>query len=220
MKNFVNSPPTKSNDQQVSYKLKQFQKLTQDVKSGKKFKRIHSGIEDKPKEEKIRKDGKGETNKFKGIKQMPGEEDLDYLRRVNRITTASLKEAQYEAKYGVKVVRDSKTGAISIKKKPTNEIDELLKQKRKVGKGGRVGKKKQESMKPLDPAVAKQLIRQAIQEDEDEKKRESSKKIQEYQRDVVQFGEIVHAPPALLTLPRKAQKSETVPRVSKTKTIK
>lgn len=36
--------------------------------------------------------------------------------------------------------------------------------------------------------------------------------LSEYKRDVIKFGEIVHAPPALKTLPRKANKDETVPR--------
>ncbi|XP_013112405.2 uncharacterized protein LOC106090672 [Stomoxys calcitrans] len=216
LKHFVNSPPTKDNDQQITYKLKQFKKLTDDVKCGKKLKRIHIGVEDKPKEDKCKKDNKKDGNKFKSIKQMPGEEDVDYLRRVNRITTASLKEAQYEVKYGVKVIRDTKTGAISIKKKPTNEIDELLKQKRNGKGGGKVSKKtQQKDIKPLDPKLAKELIKQAIYEDEEEKKMEKSKNLLEYQKDVVKFGEIVHAPPALLTLPRKAEKNETVPRPGK-----
>ncbi|XP_061389396.1 uncharacterized protein LOC133324572 [Musca vetustissima] len=222
LKNVVNAPPSKDNDQPLSYKLKQLKKLTEDAKSGKKIKRIHSGIEDKPKEDKHhnRKNSKastgaaGDGNKFKTIKQLPGEDDVEYLKRVNRITSASLKEAQYEAKYGVKVVRDPKTGAISIKKKPPNEIDELLKQKRKGGKAG--GKKKPEKdVKPIDPKLAKQLIKQAIQEDEEERKQETSKETREYQRDVIKFGEIVHAPPTALTLPRKAEKSETVPRPGK-----
>lgn len=37
--------------------------------------------------------------------------------------------------------------------------------------------------------------------------------LDEYKHDVVRFGEIVHAPPTFTTLPRRAEKSETVPRV-------
>uniref|UniRef100_A0A1I8M9D0 Coiled-coil domain-containing protein 137 n=1 Tax=Musca domestica TaxID=7370 RepID=A0A1I8M9D0_MUSDO len=215
LKNIINAPPSRDNDQPLSFKMKQLKKLTEEAKSGKKIKRIHSGVEDKPKEAKTnRKNNKtDEGNKFKTIKQMPGEDDVDYLKRVNRITSASLKEAQYEAKYGVKVVRDPKTGAISIKKKPPNEIDELLKQKRKGGKANK--KKNEKDVKPIDPKLAKQLIKQAIQEDEEERKQETSKETVEYQRDVFKFGEIVHAPPTALTLPRKAEKNETVPRPGK-----
>lgn len=45
-----------------------------------------------------------------------------------------------------------------------------------------------------------------------QKKKE--KHIEEYTKDVFKFGEVVHAPPTVLTLPRKATKSDTVPRVS------
>lgn len=204
----------------MSYKFVQFKKLADQAKCGQKIKRIHSGIEDKPKEFSYTgnkmKNFKGDGNKFKSIKQMPGEEDRDYMRRVNRITNQSLKEAQYEAKYGVKVIRDSNTGEISIKKKPLNEIDELLKQKKKDMRGGKIKKNVNEKeSKPIDPKLVKELIKQAIKEDEEEKHREKEKEIVEYRKDVIKFGEIVHAPPNILTLPRKAQKNETVPRVSK-----
>ncbi|KAM7349641.1 uncharacterized protein ACRADG_008500 [Cochliomyia hominivorax] len=220
LKNVINSPPQKD-DQKLSYKFQQFKKLADQAKCGKKIKRIHSGIEDKPKDAPPVSGNKkkifpGDVNKFKNIKQMPGEEDLDYIRRVNRITTESLKEAQYEAKYGVKVIRDPKTGEISIKKKPPNEIDELLKQKKKEMSGGKIKKKKKESeVKPIDPKLAKGLIKQAIKEDEFEKQKEKEKELEEYRRDTVRFGEVVHAPPSILALPRKAQKSETVPRPGK-----
>lgn len=219
LKNVINSPPEKD-DQKLSYKFVQFKKLADQAKSGQKIKRIHSGIEDKPKESsagggKKKKNLVNEGNKFKNIKQMPGEDDVDYMRRVNRITSESLKEAQYEAKYGVKVIRDPNTGQISIKKKPPNEIDELLKQKKKEGKGGKIKKKKKTvETKAIDPKLAKELIKQAIREDEEEKLREIEKETMEYRRDIIKFGEIVHAPPTLSALPRKAQKSETVPRVS------
>lgn len=221
LKNVVDSPPEKD-DQKMSFKFGQFKKLADQVKTGNKIKRIRSGVEDIPKDRKTTKKKVTNTNKvdggnkFKSIKQLPGEEDLDYMRRINRITSASLKEAQYEAKYGVKVVRDPTSGEISIKKKPLNEIDQLLKQKQKEARGGRINKKKtDEKVKALDPKLAKQLIKQAIREDEEEKLKEKSKEIVEYRRDVVKFGEIVHAPPSILTLPRKAQKNDTVPRPGK-----
>lgn len=204
----------------MSIKFVQFKKLADQAKTSNKVKRIRSGVEDKPRDTKNHKKKttttKDEGNKFKSIKQMPGEEDIDYMRRVNRITSASLKEAQYEAKYGVKVVRDSQTGQISIKKKPLNEIDELLKQKKMESRGGKIRKKKTDvkEAKPLDPAYVKQLIKQAIREDEEEKLKEKNKEIVEYRHDVIKFGEIVHAPPTISTLPRKAQKNDTVPRVS------
>lgn len=221
LKNVVDSPPEKD-DQKMSIKFVQFKKLADQAKTGNKIKRIRSGVEDKPRDTKTHKKKTvtkaEEGNKFKSIKQLPGEEDTDYMRRVNRITSASLKEAQYEAKYGVKVVRDSQTGQISIKKKPLNEIDELLKKRKmEANKGGRISKKKTDmkEAKPLDPIYVKQLIKQAIREDEEEKLKEKNKEIVEYRQDVVKFGEIVHAPPTISTLPRKAQKNDTVPRPGK-----
>uniref|UniRef100_A0A1A9W8P0 Coiled-coil domain-containing protein 137 n=1 Tax=Glossina brevipalpis TaxID=37001 RepID=A0A1A9W8P0_9MUSC len=206
LKNVVNNPPEKDNDQRPSYKFSQFKKLSDDAKAGKKFKRIHRGLEDKPRGNTKKK----EVNKFKKIKQMPGEEDADYLRRVNRITSESLKEAQYAAKYGVQVIRNPKTGEISIEKKPPNEIDELLKQKQKRNvKGGRINKKVlTDNPKIIDLKIVKDLIKQAVQEDE----MEANGEFQEYKKDIVKFGEVVHAPPTISTLPRKARKIDTVPR--------
>ncbi|XP_065365094.1 uncharacterized protein LOC135958147 [Calliphora vicina] len=218
LRNVVNSPPQKD-DQKMSYKFVQFKKLADQAKTGNKIKRIRSGVEDKPKDSPAvvnkKKNAQKDGNKFKSIKQMPGEEDLDYIRRVNRITSESLKEAQYEAKYGVKVVRNPNTGEISIKKKPPNEIDELLKQRKKQMIGGKIRKNQKvtdKDVKKMDPKLVKALIKQAIQEDEQEKLKEKEKEIVEYRRDVVKFGEIVHAPPSISTIPRKALKNETVPR--------
>lgn len=203
----------------MSYKFLQFKKLADQTKTGQKIKRIRSGVEDKPKHTVVtqnkKKNAQVEDNRLKNIKRMPGEEDKEYLRRVNRMTTESLKEAQYEAKYGVKVIRNPKTGEIAIKKKPPNEIDELLKQRRRGVKGGKIDKKGiNNDVKPLNLQLVKELVKQAIREDDEEKLREKDKEIVEFKTDVVKFGEIVHAPPILSTLPRKAQRNETVPRVT------
>ncbi|XP_012160518.1 coiled-coil domain-containing protein 137 [Ceratitis capitata] len=200
----TNNPPERDH-QQVSFKFTQLKKLIDDAKAGKKLKRIHKGQEDKP------KDKVTHTKKVGHIQQLKEETDEDYLKRVNRITSQSLREAQYEAKYGVNVIRNPKTGEISLSKKPKNEIDELIKERKKNrGKG----KKTINAGKPLDPVVARDLIKQAIKEDKEEKSNEHLD-FEEYKQDYVRFGEVVHAPPTLSTLPRKAQKSETVPRPGK-----
>ncbi|XP_055911386.1 coiled-coil domain-containing protein 137 [Eupeodes corollae] len=211
LKNVTNNPPVKGGKEKLSKKFAEFVKLANAAQSGKKMKRIHRGIEDKPKETTQGK-GKSKTtnantgSKIRPIKQLANETDEDYIRRVNRMTTESLKEAEYEAKYGVTVVRDAKTGAISIKKKPTNEIDEMIKRKKS-------GKPLEKSgVIKMDPKEAKALIKQAIREDNEESKKEG---LQEFKRDVFKFGEVVHAPPTLSTLPRKAVRSETVPRPGK-----
>lgn len=212
LKNVINNPPAKGGDEKVSKKFAEFVKLANAAQKGKKFKRIHRGIEDKPKEanqSNTKKSKKNQTqssdsgNKIKQIRQLANESDEDYLKRVNRMTSESLKEAEYEAKYGVSVVRDAKTGAITIKKKPPNEIDELIKQKKSRKPMPKAGLAK------MDPKEAKELIKQAIREDKEESKKEI---IEEFKRDDIKFGEVVHGPPTLTTLPRKAVRSETVPR--------
>ncbi|XP_054727975.1 coiled-coil domain-containing protein 137 [Anastrepha obliqua] len=207
LRKITNNPPERDN-QQVSFKFAQFKKLIDDTKAGKKIKRIHKGQEDKPKDRSI--------NKIGYIQQLREETDEDYLKRVNRITAQSLREAQYEAKYGVNVIRNPKTGEISISKKPKNEIDELLKEKQKKrGKRKSASNKEQDKpVKPLNPEIARELIKQAIKEDKEEKVKAKSE-VEEYKQDIVRFGEVVHAPPTLSTLPRRAQKSETVPRPGK-----
>lgn len=97
--------------------------------------------------------------KFQPIEPREDETATEYMRRVNRITSDGIKEAEYEAKYGVQVIRNEKTGQITIKKRPKDEITELMKAKQK-GKG-----KKQKLVKPaIDPKLAKSLIKQAIEE--------------------------------------------------------
>ncbi|XP_037938205.1 coiled-coil domain-containing protein 137-like [Teleopsis dalmanni] len=218
LKNSINNPPEIGNDQKISYKFAQFKKLADDVKCGKKIKKPHAGREDKPVEKPNKKNKtRIPENKVRNIKQISGESDEDYLRRVNRMTTESLREAKYEAKYGVNVLRDPQTGEITIKKRPKNEIDELLKQKQNERiNNKRKGRKasKSQQVNRMDPKEAKALIKQAIKEDKEEKRNEKPD-IEEYKRDVISFGEIVHRPPTLSTLPRRAEKVDTVPRPGK-----
>lgn len=204
--------------------------MADDAKAGRVFKKVPSGVEDRPRQTTAAKRGKAkgkdgveapEVDKFKRIKQLPNEDDRTYMRRVNRITRDSLNEAKYEAKYGVKVIRDPKTGEITIEKKPPNEIDELLKRKRMEAK---LSKKKgsqkkatisgKEAKPPINPKLAKELIKQAINEEKQERLQEKQRDLMEYRRDTFTFGEVVHAPPNLTVLPRKANKHETVARVS------
>lgn len=132
------------------------------------------------------------------------------MHRVNRITEQSLQEAKFEAKYGVEVIRNKNTGEIKLKKKPRNEIDELLKQNQiKARRGGK-------SNVPniiLKPEEKKKLVKEMV-----EKKRaaktEAEPTVVEYKKDEFRFGEVVHEPPQLVT-PRHGVKASTVPRVSR-----
>nr|CAQ53432.1 CG8326-PA [Drosophila melanogaster]CAQ53438.1 CG8326-PA [Drosophila melanogaster] len=213
----TNNPPVKKDEQQVSFKFRQFQQLANATKSGKKLRLGEIGREDKPKSSPGSKPGSSSSSKeTRNIKQFANETDEDYLRRVNRMTNASVREAHYEAKYGVNVIRNPKTGEITVQKRPKNEIDELLKQKQKeqrlAGKRGR--KKVQVVHKPMDAKTSRELVKRAYKEAQQEVDTEEKQNAgpTEFKQDAVAFGEIVHAPPSLKILPRKAEKSETVPR--------
>ncbi|XP_068159931.1 gelsolin-related protein of 125 kDa [Drosophila tropicalis] len=216
--NVINNPPEKTDEQRVSFRFKQFQKLTEASKKGNKVKLGTIGKEDKPKSSTGASPTNSKTNAIKNIRQLAEETDEDYLRRVNRITNASVREAQYEAKYGVNVLRNPKTGEITVQKRPKNEIDELMKQKQQERRLQKNGKNRKKLEKPsMDEKTRKELVKQAIREVKQEQRNgikdpDEVSHPAEYKRDVFTFGETVHAPPTLKTLPRKAAKNETVPR--------
>lgn len=133
------------------------------------------------------------------------------MRRVNRVTKESVEEAKFEAKYGVEVVRNKKTGEIKLKKRPKNEIDEQLKQNAANAKKG--GKK----VKPtvvIPAAERKKMIKAMLDEKKKKEAETKAPEIKEFKRDEFKFGEVVNQPPQL-TVPRLAKKAETVPRVNK-----
>lgn len=150
---------------------------------------------------------------FKNITQRDDETDAAYLRRVNRITHESAQEAQFEAKYGVEVVRNKKTGEIKLKKKPTNEIDERLKQNMENHKRARKTGKSIDAIEPafvLSSDERKKMVKKIMAEKKAAKT--VAAPVKDFKKDEFKFGEVVHAPPTLTT-PRRAQKAETVPRV-------
>lgn len=131
------------------------------------------------------------------------------MRRVNRITQESVEEAKFEAKFGVEVIRDKKTGEIKLKKRPANEIDERLKQNAaNAKKGGR----KSKAPIVIAPEERKKLIKAMIREKKQKESETKPTEVKEFKRDEIKFGEVVNEPPQL-TVPRLAKKAETVPRV-------
>lgn len=119
-----------------------------------------------------------------------------------------MQEAKFEAKYGVEVLRDKKTGEIKVKKRPANEIDELIKHNQQKHKGG----KAKTPAIVITPEERKKLVKEMIKKKK-VKAEEVKPVIKEFKRDEFKFGEVVHEPPQLAT-PRYAKKVETVPRVS------
>lgn len=147
---------------------------------------------------------------YENIKQRPNESDRNFMNRVNRVTQESVEEAKFEAKYGVEVVRNKKTGEIKLKKRPPNEIDERLKQNAQNLK--HKGRKSQ--VVSIAPEERKRMAKALIQEKKQKEKEAKTPVIEEFKRDEIKFGEVVNAPPQL-TVPRLAKKAETVPRVRK-----
>lgn len=153
------------------------------------------------------------------IRRLQNEPDLDYLRRVNRITQASIKESQFEAKYGVEVVRNQQTGEIKIKKRPADEFDEQIKARKLAKRRGEIDddgnptKKKQTTEIRMTKAEQLQRAKELIAAKREAKREALAARPVEYKTDVVAFGEVTHGPPTLVT-PRRAQKAETVARVN------
>lgn len=141
---------------------------------------------------------------FDNLRQRPNESDRNFMRRVNRVTQESVDEAKFEAKYGVEVIRNQKTGEIKLKKRPANEIDEQLKQNARKGK-------KRPTIS-IAPDERRKLAKAMISEKKQKEKEAKTPAVEEFKRDEVKFGEVVNAPPQL-TVPRLAKKAETVPRV-------
>ncbi|EDV99839.1 uncharacterized protein LOC6564514 [Drosophila grimshawi] len=220
--NVTNNPPTQNDEQRASHNFQQFKKVADASKAGKKLKMGTIGKEDMPKgaaaTKKTQTAAAAGSKKNINIKQFADETNEEYLRRVNRITSASVREAQYEAKYGVNIIRNPTTGEITLQKRPKNEIDELLKQKQKERHNlkNKRGKPNAAIVKPgMDAKTRRELIKRACREADEEAKQQQQQQgqgIVEYKRDVFQFGEVVHAPPTIKTLPRKANRNETVPR--------
>lgn len=236
IKDKINHPPEKRDFQKVSHNLARFIKLKESAKGepvkqkNTQLKRVHIGNEDKPenykkagkagnggkgeKGEKNRKPQESRNNKeFTNLKQGANETNRGFMRRVNRVTQDSVEEAKFEAKYGVEVVRNSKTGEIKLKKKPKNEIDEHLKQNMENQKRLKKGGKAIPTAIVLAPEEKKKLIKAMLAEKKQKQKEAKEPEIEEFKRDEVKFGEVVNAPPQQLTVPRRAKQAETVPRV-------
>lgn len=152
---------------------------------------------------------------IEGLRRNVNESDSKFMRRVNRITHQRRLEAGFAAKYNVDIIRNQETGEIKLKKKPKDQIEELMTKRRAQA---RIGKRKFSDKEPVadDPPKLtslqklhlKKKSRKQMQSDE------KSRAFAEYQHEVIKFGETAQAPPTLIT-PRRAVKDETVPRPGK-----
>lgn len=149
---------------------------------------------------------------LEGIRKNANETDYKFLKRVNRITHQRRVEAGFAAKYHVDIVRDQNTGEIKLKKKPKDEITELMKKRRNEAQSGRkkfsdkeVFKDEPVKLTSLQKLKLKKLAKKNSRKDE------KAHAFEEYQHEEIAFGETVLAPPTLVK-PRKAAKTETVSR--------
>ncbi len=155
-----------------------------------------------------------ERSALDNVKRNPNESDRKLLARVNRMAQQRKVEAQYAVKYNVDIIRNEETGEIKLKKKPKDEIAELMEKKRLESKKG-YKKKRKVVEEPIEPKLTSlQKLKLKKQAKKEKKNEEKIKEFQEYQHEVIKFGETVHAPPTLV-LPRKAAKVDTVARPGK-----
>lgn len=194
--------------------MKEFIKLKNEAKQGPVKKR--GPVEDLPKV------AKRPYKELPGFKPRPGEKPRAFLNRVNAVTSNNLKEAQFEAKYKVDVVR-TEQGDVKVQKRSEEEMLELSgkNSKKKVTKKGGAGE--EEEQKDVSSSV-KGIRKRKERFDKKKLKREKKQKIREelaaeknqmYQREDIKFGDIAHAPPSIKVIPRRGEKHETVARPGK-----
>ncbi|PNF43812.1 hypothetical protein B7P43_G07764 [Cryptotermes secundus] len=136
--------------------------------------------------------------------QNPGESDSHFLHRIDQACHQVIQEAKFEAKYGVNVRVDPDTGEVSVTKQPKDEIDGMENSSRKKLK------KRDAETKSSKKERKKQKLKE-MKEVKIEKNQDDFARFQ----DKVKFGETVHAPPAIKTLPRKADTKDAKDRPGK-----
>jgi hypothetical protein len=113
-----------------------------------------------------------------------------------------IQEAKFESKYDVNVKVDPDTGEMSVIKRPKDETDEIenssCKKQKKKGAERKSRKSEQRKWKLEEMKKAKL-----------EKNQDDFERFQ----DNVKFGETVHAPPTIKTLPKRADSKAEKDRV-------
>lgn len=216
----INNPPKDINQQEVSKRFKSFIKLKESAKADGKGKQRklqavnlkNTLIRDFLEMKSVNDDFKSTKIDLEGIRKNANETDYKFLKRVNRITHQRRVEAGFAAKYHVDIVRDQDTGEIKLKKKPKDEISELMKKRRAEAKSGKKKFREKEIVKeePVKLTSLQKLKLKKLSK-KNSRKEEKALAFEEYQHEEIAFGETVLAPPSLVK-PRKAAKAETVSR--------
>ncbi|KAF7393066.1 hypothetical protein HZH66_008899 [Vespula vulgaris] len=191
----INAPPKDVQEQAIPKSLKNLIKLKEAVKSGgEKSKSLHP---------------KSQPEKAVPIfQQKPDESNNRFFYRVSQETHAFLNETAFERKYNVIVNRNSDTGEVEgLSKRPKNELDEL---ERLRAKHKNIRKKKKNKEGEGDMNLTKsQKRRQKLLIKKKKKEEDLIDNFKTFQ-DEVKFGETVHAPPELVTRPKKANLTDNI----------
>lgn len=211
----INAPPKDIQEQAIPKSLENLIKLKEAVKSGriskvkKVKKRKKNGLicvgDEKPKS----LHPKSQPEKAVPIfQQKPDESNNRFFYRVSQETHAFLNETAFERKYNVIVNRNSDTGEVEgLSKRPKNELDEL---ERLRAKHKNIRKKKKNKEGEGDMNLTKsQKRRQKVLIKKKKKEEDLIDNFKTFQ-DEVKFGETVHAPPKLVTRPKKANLTDNI----------
>lgn len=198
IKDQINNPPKERDVQEVSHRFKRFMQLKeqanrprpQNESRGRAQPTIHIGKT--------------------AVKKQPKESEESFLNRATMMQEDRTVEEDFGVKYGVEVERNEETGAIKIRKRKGIEVDEMLNKRMKQNErnGGKPDKRAKKAKK-LTMTEKKAL---KLQKQEELKRQEEDLLLKEYQYDYVPFGDVVKEPPSLNTLPRRANKPESVAR--------
>ncbi|KAJ9596658.1 hypothetical protein L9F63_012355, partial [Diploptera punctata] len=201
----INAPPAVIDFQEMPKSVERILKINKAIKDGtiplKKKRRkkkktdwlINTDVLE-GKEVKLR----GMTRPEKSVPsfvQQPGETDEHFLHRLGQACHNVIQEAQFEQKFGVNLNVNHETGEVSITKKEKDELDDLEKPPAKKHKTQMGTSKKKEKRKQKEKEVKIKKM---------EMKNDGFEKLY----DNVKFGEVVHAPPSLKALPKKATSTD------------
>ncbi|KAG7160938.1 Coiled-coil domain-containing protein 137-like [Homarus americanus] len=207
IKDKVNRKPSSTDVQEIPRKLHKISKFEDNDKSGPLFvkkmkKKKKKDLIDATKFMDREKHQPGMTRPLKMVpmlKQHPHESEKKFVKRVDRATKVILKEAAFEDKFQVDVMRDEQGSVTSVKRRENS--DPLLSEKKQLEANERAQRKKQ-ARKERD---IRRKHKNKKEEDDDEFS---------YYQDKVEFGEVVYEPPSLDTekLTRKVNGGVTKPK--------
>ncbi|KAG8223311.1 hypothetical protein J437_LFUL001185 [Ladona fulva] len=196
LKGKINSPPAFPDVQETPHSLERLIRLKEKCKETKVFfKRQRKSKKFKIDTEKLmgkEVDLPGMTKPVRNvpnINQREGENEIQYVHRVERLCQNIIKESKFEKKFGVEVCRNPDSGAIEEVRKCLDE--DPVKQKRSPKNSSR------SEIKKLKRSKCKKALRKLS-------KLERNGNDFSHLQDNVKFGEVVDQPPALKVLPRKA----------------